>query len=106
MFEFRTLSYVRKCCKYADTADEEKDNINPAIFLEEKLTGRKSRSRSPSITPTTMKRNSSANARTQTSASMAETFLRHNRKHLESSPINRKLTGSKTVSYVENYNFI
>jgi hypothetical protein len=97
LFSFRTLSYVRKCCKYAETTDNKKDNINPAIFLEENLTGRRSRSRSLSVTPTIVKRNLSANPRTQTSASMAETFLRHNRKHLESSPANRRLTGSKTV---------
>jgi hypothetical protein len=99
---FSTLSYVRKCCKYADTNDNAKENINPAIFLEENSPMKRSRSRSPSVTSPVVKRTSSANARTQTSSSMAETFLRHNKKHLgsyESSPLGRKLTESKTMSY-------
>ncbi|CAF4736573.1 unnamed protein product, partial [Rotaria magnacalcarata] len=56
---------------------------------------KRSRSRSPSPT----KRNLSMKASTQTSASLAETFLKHNQKYIRSygsSPINRKLFGSKT----------
>ena len=82
----RTLSYVRKCCKYTDTNDSEKTKINPAIFLEENSTIKRSRSRSPSSASPTLKRPVSANPRTQTSASMAETFLKHNKKHLGSYP--------------------
>jgi hypothetical protein len=101
LFLYRTLNYVRKCCKYADRNDDEKDNIDPKIFLEENLIAKRnrSRSRSPSATPPPVNRNLSAHARTQTSASMAETFLRHNKKHIDSSLINRKLTESKTTSY-------
>jgi hypothetical protein len=101
-FQYRTLSYVRKCCKYAEINDDEKENIDPAIFLEENPMAIRRRSRSSSVTPPPpVKRNLSANARTQTSASMAETFIQHNKKHLGSygsSPISRKLTGSKTAS--------
>jgi hypothetical protein len=98
---FRTLNYVRKCCKYVDANDNEENAIDPAIFLEENLAAKRSRSRSPSATPPPVKRNLSANSHTQTSASLAETFLRHNKKHLGSygsSPISRKLTASKSTS--------
>ncbi|CAF0858330.1 unnamed protein product [Rotaria sordida] len=97
----KTLSYVRKCCKYADTNNNEEDHIDPKIFLEENSSSKRSPSRSPSVTPSSMKRNLSASARTQTSASLAETFLKHNKKHIRSygsSPISRKLTESKTTS--------
>ncbi|CAF2865474.1 unnamed protein product [Rotaria sp. Silwood2] len=97
----KTLNYVRKCCKYADTNDDEENHIDPKIFLEENSSPKRSRSRSPSATPSPIKRILSANARTQTSASLAETFLKHNKKHIQSygsSPINRKLTESKTNS--------
>ncbi|CAF3420303.1 unnamed protein product [Rotaria sp. Silwood1] len=95
----RTLNYVRKCCKYADTNDDEENHIDPKIFLEENSSPKRSQSRSPSATPSLTRRNLSANVRTQTSASLAETFLKHNKKHIRpygSSPISRKLTESKT----------
>lgn len=99
---FRTLNYVRKCCKYIETTDEKTDNIDPTIFLEENSLAKRSRSRSPSATPPPVKRNLPVHSRTQTSASMAETFLQHNKKHLTSytsSPLSRKLTDSKTSNY-------
>jgi len=95
-FFSRTLSYVRKCCKYTDTTDSEKEKIDPKIFLDNNSPTKRIRSCSPSPA---LKRNLSANPRIQTSASMAETFIQHNKKHLRSynsSPINRILTESKT----------
>ena len=97
------MSYVRKCCKYADSNDNEENAIDPKIFLEENSSTKRSRSRSPNVTPPVAKRNLSANARTQTSASLAETFLKHNKKHLGSyspSPLGRRLTESKTSNTV------
>ncbi|CAF3407517.1 unnamed protein product [Rotaria socialis] len=91
----KTLSYVRKCCKYDDQKGEVEDNIDPKIFLEENSSPKRSRSRSPSPT----KRNLSMKASTQTSASLAETFLKHNQKYIRSyasSPISKKLFESKT----------
>jgi len=96
VFFSRTLSYVRKCCKYTDTTDSEKEKIDPKIFLDNNSPTKRIRSCSPSPA---LKRNLSANPRIQTSASMAETFIQHNKKHLRSynsSPINRILTESKT----------
>ena len=98
-FLFSTLNYVRKCCKYVDRNETEENTIDPAIFLEENAAARRSRSRSPSATPPPVKRALSSESDRQTSASLAETFIRHNRKHLESyrsSPVSRKQAGSRT----------
>lgn len=100
-FRFSTLNYVRKCCKYIDRNETEENTIDPTMFLEENAAARRSRSRSPSATPPPAKRVLSGDSDSQTSASLAETFIRHNRKHLESyrsSPISRKLAESRTSS--------
>ena len=81
---FSTLNYVRKCCNSADKVENEENSIDPTIFLEENAHARRARSRSPTATPPPVKRSPSNNSATQTSASLAETFLQHNRKHLES----------------------
>lgn len=93
------MNYVRKCCKYVDKVETEENSIDPTIFLEENALARRARSRSPSATPPPVKRPPSNNSQTQTSASLAQTFLEHNRKHLESyRKSNNSRASSQTVS--------
>ncbi|CAF1061134.1 unnamed protein product [Didymodactylos carnosus] len=94
----RTLSYVRKCCKYANDDDDFND---PSIFLNENSNRVKNRSRSPSVerrTPTPPTKKSRSKSQTQTSASLAASYLQKQGDHSSTNTLVHVETQGPTLS--------
>lgn len=78
-----TLNYVRKCSQHFDMSTVDEESIDPAKWFEESNSGKLTRRRLSHTSTAKSKRPTSVQASQPAINPVADVFLQHNRKHIE-----------------------